>query len=144
MGRPGNLHLMAEDLGKRNLKNVLGAHESWDRTSKTVIVAEGLLMYLHADSVRELFTRCANSVGEGSRFAFSYTPSGPDGRPDAGPWTGLMLWIQKIVGEPWLWSIRPDDLGAFLAETGWREAPDTDGSQRRYGVEYLGAALKTG
>ena len=29
---------------------------------------------------------------------------GADGRPDAGRWTGLMLWLQKAVGEPWTWS----------------------------------------
>jgi len=42
------------------------------------------------------------------------------GRPDAGPWSGLMLWLQKVAGEPWLWSIQPEELGLFLAETGWK------------------------
>ncbi|MFC1836820.1 class I SAM-dependent methyltransferase [Thermodesulfobacteriota bacterium] len=144
MGQPDNLHLISEDLGKRNLGAVLGSHASWDRTLKTVIVAEGLLMYLHPDSVRELFIRCASVVGACSRFAFSYIPSGPDGRPDAGPWTGYMLWLQKMVGEPWLWSIRSEELGSFLVETGWRAAPEINTATGKCGVEYLVAALKDG
>lgn len=99
-------------------------------------------MYLSPKAVRELFYQCALVVGAGSRIAFSYIPMGTGGRPDAGPWTGLMLWLQKIVGEPWLWSIRPEDLGAFLERVGWKSRPDHLGTSQKQGVEFYAAAVK--
>ena len=54
-----------------------------------------------------------------------------------------MLWLQKMVGEPWLWSIRPEDLGAFLAKTGWTIAPELAGSSEKRGVEFYSAAVRS-
>ncbi|MBT8372731.1 MAG: SAM-dependent methyltransferase, partial [Deltaproteobacteria bacterium] len=105
MGRRKNLCLIAEDLGKRQLVDILKTNKSWDQSARTVIVAEGLVMYLPPEAVGDLFCQCAVIAGDGSRIAFSYIPSGADGRPDAGRWTGRMLWLQKVVGEPWIWSI---------------------------------------
>ena len=99
-------------------------------------------MYLSPEAVRDLFCKSADFVGSGSRIAFSYIPSGVDGRPDAGPWTGLMLWLQKVAGEPWSWSIRPEELGPFLKETGWTIAPDQTGPDRKHGVEFYAVAKK--
>ncbi|MFC1730718.1 class I SAM-dependent methyltransferase [candidate division KSB1 bacterium] len=142
MGHRDNLHLLAEDLGERKLVDVLSANKSWDRTAQTVIVAEGLLMYLPPPAPRELFSQCAAIAGAGSRIAFTYIDTGADGRPDTGRWTGLVLWILKVSGEPWLWSIRPEELGGFLEEIGWTDAPELVGTKNRYGVEFLGVATK--
>jgi methyltransferase (TIGR00027 family) len=142
MGQRENLHLIAEDLGKRKLVDVLKTNESWSQGARTVIVAEGLLMYLPPKAVRDLFCQCAEVTGTGSRIAFSYIPTGADGRPDAGRWTGLMLWLQKAIGEPWLWSIRPEELGPFLEESGWTNDFKAAGTTNKYGVEYFGVATK--
>ena len=142
MGPRDNLHLVQEDLGRRRLVDVLGAHWAWDPGASTVIVAEGLLMYLPPEAVRDLFEQFAAITGPGSRLAFTYAATGPDGRPDAGPWTGMVLRILEAAGEPWLWSIRPEDLGAFLEAVGWVHAPDLLGRKSRNGVEYLGVATR--
>ena len=56
----------------------------------------------------------------------------------------MILWLQKIPGEPWLWSIRPEELGQFMAELGW-EANFSQGDLKyKYGVEYFAVAKKTG
>ena len=99
-------------------------------------------MYLSPEAVRDLFCQCAAATGGGSRIAFSYIPTGADGRPDAGRWTGLMLWLQKAGGEPWEWSIRPEELGQFLGETGWTIAQEVAGEARKYGIEFLALATK--
>jgi len=142
MGRRKNLCLIAEDLGKRELVDVLKTNNSWDQSARTVIVAEGLVMYLPPEAVLDLFCQCAVVSGVGSRIAFSYIPTGADGRPDAGRWTGLMLWLQKVVGEPWTWSIRPEELGLFLEETGWTIALDQVETARKHGVEFYAVATK--
>lgn len=142
MGRRANLHLIQEDLGRRQLVDVLGAHRSWDPGAPAVIVAEGLLMYLPPEAVRELFHQFAAITGRGSRLAFTFVATGTDGRPDAGPWTGMVLRLLAAAGEPWLWSIRREDLGPFLEAAGWTHAPDLLGRQSRNGVEFLGVATR--
>ncbi len=142
MGQRENLCLIAEDLGKRKLVDVLMANESWVQGARTVIVAEGLVMYLTSEAVRALFCQCAEITGAGSRFAFTYIPTGADCRPDVGRWTGLMLWLQKAIGEPWLWSIRPEELGLFLEESGWKNAPELAGTTGKHGVEFYAVATR--
>ena len=142
MGRRKNLRLVAEDLGKRKLSDVLKTDKSWDLSAQTIIIAEGLVMYLSPEAVRDLFCQCAVVVGVDSRIAFSYIPAGADGRPDAGRWTGLLLYLQKVAGEPWEWSIRPEELGQFLEETGWTIAQEEGGGARKHGVEFYAVATK--
>lgn len=141
MGGRDNLRLIAEDLGQRTLAAVLQGNAPWDAGAQTVIVAEGLVMYLLPDAVKEMFRQCAALTGTGSRIAFTYLPAGAGGRPDVGQWPGLMLWLQNALGEPWLWGIGPADLAAFLAPRGW--APTRDAPHGRYGVEFFCAATRT-
>ena len=142
MGQRDNLRLVPADLGERKLVDVLTANKLWDRTAQTVIVAEGLLMYLPPAAPRDLLRQCAAITGARSRIAFTYIGTGADGRPDAGRWTGLVLWILKVIGEPWLWSIRPQELSQFLEEAGWANAPELVGAADRRAVEFLGVAMK--
>jgi hypothetical protein len=53
-----------------------------------------------------------------------------------------MLWLQKVVGEPWIWSIRPKELGPFLEKTGWTNAPALAGTTGKHGVEFYAVATK--
>jgi hypothetical protein len=53
-----------------------------------------------------------------------------------------MLWLQKAAGEPWTWSIRPEELGSFLEETGWRYVPEQVETARKRGVEFFAVATK--
>ncbi|MBD3309334.1 SAM-dependent methyltransferase [candidate division KSB3 bacterium] len=140
MGYRENLHLLAEDLSQRELVDVLTATTSWDQTATTLFIAEGLLMYLPHEAVCDLFRQCTAMSGDESRFAFSYIGTAPDGKPDAGPWKGVILWLLKMKSEPWLWSIQPAHLDAFLKNVGWKNAPELIGSREKYGVEFFGVA----
>jgi methyltransferase (TIGR00027 family) len=142
MGQRDNLCLIAEDLSKQKLSDVLKNNGSWDQSARTVIIAEGLVMYLPHEAVQDLFCQCAVIAGVGSRVAFTYIPTGADGRPNAGRWTDLMLWLQKVAGEPWTWSIRPEELGLFLEETGWTIALEQVETARKHGVEFFAVATK--
>jgi methyltransferase (TIGR00027 family) len=142
MDRPDNLHLIAEDLGENQLSDILEQKDIWALDGKTVIIAEGLVMYLRPESVRNMFEQCACVTGQGSRIVFSYIPMGKDSRPDVGRCTGLMLWLQKVAGEPWQWSIHPEDLALFLSETGWPENVDQQKPACKHGVEYFAVGIK--
>jgi len=142
LGPRDNLHLIQEDLGDRRLVDVFTAVASWDATAKSVVIAEGLTQYLTAATVRDLFVQCGAVTGSGSRIVFTYVGAGDDGRPDVGRWTGLILWLLKASGEPWLWSVRPDELPKFLAETGWAHAPQLLDTSGACGVEHHAVASK--
>ena len=142
MGQYDNLHLIPEDLSKRKLVDVLKSHKSWDQEANTVIIAEGLLMYLPSSAVNDLFRQCASISGTGTRIAFTYIGKRPDGRPDAGRCTGFLLWTLKVTGEPWLWSIQPEQIGRVLKENGWTYSPELVGEINKRGVEFFGTARK--
>jgi len=118
------------------------SHKSWDPEAQSVIIAEGLLMYLNSSAVHDLFRQCASVSGTGTRIAFTYIGKGPDGRPDAGRCTGFLLWTLKATGEPWLWSIQPEQIGVVLKENGWTYSPDLAGQINKRGVEFFGTARK--
>lgn len=143
MGTRDNLHLIPEDLSRKILVDVLNANEVWDQNAKTVIIAEGLVMYLPPDAVRDMFCQCSQICKKGSRIAFSYIPSGKDGKTDAGPWTWLVTWSLMKQGEPWLWSIKEDRLEPFLKETGWLLASDKYDNTIKHGIEYFIVAKNT-
>jgi len=142
MGARDNLFLIAEDLGKRKLEDTLAANEAWRPDEQSIIVAEGLLMYLPATAVMELLSQCAAISGTGSRIAFSYIPADSDGNIDAGRWTGLMLWLQRVAGEAWVWGLHPDDIGPFLEQNGWNNEPAREGNTGKHGIEYFIVASK--
>ena len=142
MGLRSNLHPIAEDLGRRKLADVLTAAEEWNQSAATTIVAEGLLQYLPPQAVQDLFIQCASIIGHG-RIAFTYIPTREDGRPDAGTRTRLVLWLLKVGGEPWLWSIRPEELEQFLEIWGWTNAPELERATGKHGVELYAVAKKS-
>jgi methyltransferase (TIGR00027 family) len=142
MGQYDNLHLIPEDLSKRKLVDVLKSHKSWDQEANTVIIAEGLLMYLPSSAVNDLFRQCASISGTGTRIAFTYIGKRADGRPDAGRCTGFLLWTLKVNGEPWLWSIQPEQISRVLKENGWTYSPELVGEINKRGVEFFGTARK--
>jgi methyltransferase (TIGR00027 family) len=142
MEQRDNHYLLAEDLSKRQLIDVLRSNVVWDSTMTSIIIAEGLLMYLPSDAVGSLFEQCAAVSGAGSRFAFTYVGTRANGQPDAGPWSWLVLWLLKASGEPWIWSIKPDVLNAFLNQHHWKAAPKLAPAPNRHGVEFFGLAVK--
>jgi methyltransferase (TIGR00027 family) len=141
LGSRDNLHLIGEDLGQREMVEVLETNGKWDKSKSTVIVAEGLLQYLPNEAVRDLFLQASAITGAGSRIVFTYASTGADGRPDGGKWTGLILWLMRSSGEPWVSSIRPEELAGFLSETGWTYLSEAEGTGK-HGVEYFGVATR--
>lgn len=142
MGVRDNLHLIAADLTKQKIVEILTAQKAWKKSGQTVVLAEGLLMYLPDTAVRDLFTQCTAMTGANSRIVFTYVSTRADGRPDAGPLTMLILWTLKLTGEPWLWSIQPEQLNPFLGRLGWRNIQKLPETTIKYGVEFFAVATK--
>ena len=142
MGKPDNLYLVPADLNSQRLPEILENHPHWDTTAPTVILAEGLLMYLPEVSVRRLFNDTATASGTGSRIVFDYFGITPQGSLDIGRWPHLMRWLSRLSGEPWRWGADPGQLESLLQNTGWEFSPELIGPKKKISIERLGVAQK--
>jgi O-methyltransferase involved in polyketide biosynthesis len=93
----------------------------WQR-GPSVVVAEGLLMYLPPDAVRALFTALHEQTGPGSRVVFTWLPRS-SGAMNLSP---LIRAGVALVGEPVRFSVSPAGLSGLLRDTGWTLLPATD------------------
>jgi methyltransferase (TIGR00027 family) len=105
------LRLVACDLATQPLPAAL-----MDDPRRTLVIAEGLLMYLGADAVGRLFEALhALSPRAGVQFVFSYLVRWPDGRAGFRPCSRLVdAWL-AWRGEPFTWAIEPQALATWLS-----------------------------
>ncbi len=118
-GTSGNLHLVELDLGRRTLEETLLAVPGFRPGADTLLIAEGLTMYLQDEAVDGLFAFLRRHAGPGSRFAFTFMEPQANGKVDfPGSSPFVRPWL-RLVGEPFTWGIRRQDLPGFLAERGF-------------------------
>jgi O-methyltransferase involved in polyketide biosynthesis len=127
---PDNLFLIAADLGEQALSQVLSRFDRWDPTARSVIVAEGLLLYLSDEEVRRLFRELSRCTPPGSRVVFSHKI--PDGRK-------VLPAVLRLVGEPFRSEVSSEDLPTYLEGTGWTVTSDVDANPA-HGIERYGTA----
>ena len=114
-----NLHVCAADLASRPLAQVLQA-TPWDPAARSVVVAEGLLMYLAPDAVAGFLRAVRDCTGPHSRLAFSSLDADDAGNPRFAVLDRTIRLALRLAGEPLLWGIRPAALPAFVAGHGYR------------------------
>jgi methyltransferase (TIGR00027 family) len=108
---------MTVDLAQEPLADVLSRSPLRAQT-RTFIVWEGVSMYLREEAVRATLTALADWAGPGSRIAFDvWTPTR---RPLLATGVAASRLGLVLIGEPLLFSIQPDEVGALLADTGWQ------------------------
>ncbi len=112
-----NLTLLAEDFTDRPPMSVLDDDPDYDPTANTVVVAEGLLMYLSLDDVGRLFDAVRNRVGPSGRLVATAVDPSAFGGSDAfsAPGEGGPRWLHRL-GEPWHWTVGPGQLPGVLTE----------------------------
>ncbi len=85
----------------------------------TLVVAEGLLMYLDAERVHRLFDELHALSPAGVHFVFSHLVQWPEGRAGFRPSSRLVdAWL-AWRGEPFTWSLEPTALPALLTQHRW-------------------------
>lgn len=83
---------------------------------RTLVVAEGLLMYLDADRVHRLFDELHALSPAGVHFVFSHLVQWPEGRAGFRPCSRLIdAWL-AWRGEPFTWALAPAALPALLSQ----------------------------
>jgi len=116
-----NLVLVPVDLATHPMSAAL-SQTPW-RIAPSVMVAEGLLMYLPLQAVRGLLKALHAHTAPGSRLVFTWLPESEDGGMKLDRVTRAVI---AAVGEPVLFSMKPAELGAFLQGLGWRLLPPVD------------------
>ncbi|HZH04154.1 MAG TPA: class I SAM-dependent methyltransferase [Myxococcaceae bacterium] len=131
-----NHFVSASDLSLTPLEEVLSS-TPWSAEVPSVVIAEGLLMYLRREHVIDLLGKIRRSCGRGSRFAFTALDVDDAGRPRlvfSGKLLGRVIRAAvRSVGEDMHWGTAPRALPAFLDAAGFRvlDQPDLPGLRRR-------------
>lgn len=88
-----------------------------DPQAATVVVAEGLFMYLQAEDVQRILRQLNHYFNKELFILFTYLDRDKKGQPSfvrPGGVSGFMDLVLRRMGEPFLWSIDDRDLDSFV------------------------------
>lgn len=111
---PGRLELVPAELGRESYRETLARCPAFQPDAPTLVLAEGLTMYLREPAVEALLAQV------GSRVAFTFLEPDRRGRlrfETASPLADLWL---RAQGESFRWGLSPRALPGFLERVGLR------------------------
>jgi methyltransferase (TIGR00027 family) len=113
-----NLQLLPADLARRSLAEAVASLPEYRTDDATLLIAEGLTMYLREPDVDALFGFLWDAAGPGSRTAFTFLELDRRGRPSFPGASPLVRPWLRLAGEPFTWGVRRGELPQFLTERG--------------------------
>lgn len=114
-----------------------------DPRHATLIVAEGLLMYLPLHDVRELLREMATITEAPARIIGTFMQRWPDGTVGFRPQSRLVRWWLRRRHEPFLWGATPGEISELLREAGWTPDRFTEGEELRAAAGTVGCVGET-
>ncbi|HEY7214849.1 MAG TPA: SAM-dependent methyltransferase [Thermoanaerobaculia bacterium] len=114
-----NLQLAPLDLAQARPEEVLAALPEYRPEADTLFIAEGLTMYLQPQEMDALCAFVRQHAGPGSRFAFTFMEPQADGKVNFPSATPLVRPWLALVGEPFTWGVRRQDLPRYVEERGF-------------------------
>lgn len=124
-----DIELLELDLLTHDVASALTASPAFDSTRHTLVVIEGVLMYLPPSQVQHILRSLAALPVPKARLVASWMLSEP-GRPVGfqSQSRSTTRWLRR-VGEPMLWGSTFEQLKALLREIGWANARFIDLSE---------------
>lgn len=119
-GLPANLRLLPADLSTGRVMDVLGSCDAFDPTRPTLVIAEGLLMYLPKSQAIRTARELSTSLAPGScviATAMQVDARGHIGFQGQPHWLGT--WLRRS-GEPFRWGIPQHGIAGALQRVGLR------------------------
>ena len=114
-----NLVLLPVDMARERLETAIRQAPQFRPDAETLFIAEGLLMYLEAAAVDEVFHFCREHGGARPRFAFTFMERLEDGRiAFRGQHRRVDTWL-RLRGEPFRWGLPVGELSGYLRERGF-------------------------
>ncbi len=128
-GYESNVHFIPANLAVETLDEVLVKSTNFHRNTKTLYLAEGLLMYLTAAQVADVFAGLKRCGAKGDLFLWTFMQSLEDNRIAFRNSNRYVdAWLQKHR-EPFKWSIEQGQVTDFLYAQGFSlrslATPDT-------------------
>jgi len=130
---PANLHQVGCDFAVESFADALARSATFQKGVKTVIIWEGVTMYLERAAVRRTLDDARALCGPGSQLGLDFWFL-VDGRDLKSRARRLLPHVLGFIGEPALFPLHPEDAGPFLASSRWRvdDAADPDALAARY------------
>ncbi len=130
-----NLALLPIDLTRESLAGLF-LDGRLRRDVATLVVAEGITMYLSDDRIRAFFGAVRDGAGGGTHHVlFTYMERRPNGSIHFRSSTRLVAWWLALTRESFVWGIEAQRLQPYLAELGFSLAGSWDAEDLR--DEYL-------
>jgi methyltransferase (TIGR00027 family) len=120
-----NLHLHGVDLSERSLADFLAEADCWACHARSVVVAEGVLMYLSEEDVVAFLAAVRSSVASCSRVLATYIYQEGLNRGSLGWLGGALKGFLKLVGEPFRWGVGAEGIEPFLGSHGFQVLGDS-------------------
>jgi methyltransferase (TIGR00027 family) len=131
---PTSLRFVQIDFNRQSLKEVLrGA--GFDPAERSIFLWEGVTNYLTAGAVTAVL-RFVASCGAGTELIFTYVDRSALDHPASFSDAEKLLRSLKKIGEPWTFGLLPQDVPAFLQETGLRLRQDVGSCD--YRAQFMG------
>ncbi|MBN1416144.1 MAG: class I SAM-dependent methyltransferase [Bacteroidales bacterium] len=136
---PENLIYISVDLNREKIEAKLD--EAGVLKNKTCLfILEGLIMYLEADAVSDLFRILYDYAGDGSRVVFDYIYASVVRNENI--YFGEKSIHKTILNasEPWIFGIEKGEISTFLSKKGFRliEHMDTEAMEEKYFTDGAG------
>ena len=112
------VHFVAVDFSATPLEKKTLISSGFDPAKRTFWIAEGLLMYFHADVVSSLMKTLSSLSTAGSQVAFTFMEKQQDGHVRFDSQTKLVDWWLRMRGEPFLWGSTRNELAEMIRP--WR------------------------
>ena len=139
-GGYSNVHLLPLDLTQQTMQQLLLNNEKYQSGANTVVVAEGLTMYLSSKEVREILSFIKETSASGSRFIFTYMEERASNDFQFKFASRLVdLWL-AMKGEQFTWGLEDGQLEPFLNHSDFHLLECA--THKEFRVELLSAAIR--
>lgn len=91
----------------------------------TLVVWEGVSMYLREREVQVFLRELSSMLMSGSEILFTYMEPDSEGKIQFHRGKGVINFVLKRMKEPFTWGLRPEQLASFLGQTGWKLIEDS-------------------
>lgn len=124
--QPGNISHTKADLTKVHLDQVLKLDKNYDPNAPTIMIIEGLSMYLTEAQMRGLLKDVESSITEGGSVVFDFF-SWNEGKQEVDVgylFPALHKYGLTGAAEPWVWGLDPKKIKHFLFDSNWKLLTD--------------------
>nr|CRH06417.1 Protein of unknown function [Candidatus Magnetococcus massalia] len=138
-----NMHFSAVDLSQEPLLEVLKADPHFDPDRPTLFICEGVMMYLPEVAIRDLLGALRHACSEPVQLIFSALEPKESANNNT---SWLLKQYLTLAGEGLMWDITQDEMGAFLAQSGYTIEDAAHGHElkKRYLGEQASGPLHLG